>query len=65
MKTTFHFLAFLVLFLAASANGQVTQAWVQKYNGPANLADVALATAMDASGKCGGHRVFHECEWKR
>ena len=51
MKTTLMFLSLASAFaLRPSFAVSVTEAWIQRYNGPANGYDAASAVAMDGDG---------------
>jgi uncharacterized delta-60 repeat protein len=50
MLKKFLLIFFIILSFALKVNSQVAQEWVQKYNGPAGVTDVATSIAVDAQG---------------
>src|ERR1700730_2186293 len=45
-----YIITLILLLMTAVSNGQVSQQWASRYNGPGNNLDVAYSTAVDASG---------------
>ncbi len=53
IKTLFGYISgiiIMILIITNNVNAQVTQEWVQLYNGPGNSSDAAYSIAVDGSG---------------